>query len=127
MEVAAKDAAPPVLSTGDRHQSEALHHGGTYLQHQLLPAELNEHSMPPQQVYVSAGMHHADGMAGLESQFQSLEMHGPSDHDQLYDLEVDDAGEPIDNDDDECEEEPVKLFVGQVRICNIGERSTLAV
>jgi hypothetical protein len=125
MEAPVKDPAQPVVATGDRHQGEAMHHGGTYLPQQILPTEVSGQSMPPLQVYVNAGMHNANGMAGLESQFQSLGMNGPSDHDHLYDLEDDDAGEPIDNDEDECEEEPVKLFVGQVRIF-LGQQRVVA-
>lgn len=109
------DPSQPVNVTGDRRQGEDIHHGGTYLEQQILPTEVSGQNMPPLQVYVNAGMHNANGMAGLESQFHSLGMNEPSDHEHLYDLE-DDAGEPIDNDEDEFEEEPVKLFVGQVRI-----------
>jgi len=67
--------------------------------------------MPPQQVYVHSGMHPQNGMADLETQFHALDMNGPPEH--LYDLD-NDAGEPTDNDEEGSDEDPVKLFVGQV-------------
>ena len=44
-------------------------------------------------------------------EFQALGMNGQQE--SLYDIE-DGASEPTDNDDDEGEDDPVKLFVGQV-------------
>jgi len=67
--------------------------------------------MPPQQVYVHSGMHPQNGMADLETQFHALDMNGPPEH--LYDLD-NDAGEPTDNDEEGSDEDPVKLFVGQI-------------
>jgi hypothetical protein len=66
--------------------------------------------MPPQQVYVNTAMGHHHGMAALEQHFQSFGMNGVHDmghHD--HDCEDDD------NDGEDTEDDPVKLFVGQVR------------
>lgn len=64
--------------------------------------------MPPQQVYVNTSMGHHHGIPALEQQFQSLGMNEAQDvghHD----------GEGPDNDEEDTEDDPVKLFVGQVR------------
>ena len=80
-----------------------------YLQHEgqvhtLPPVPMNG-GMPPQQVYVNSVMVN-HGMSGLETQFHALGMN-----------EAQDASHH-DGDGDEAtglgEEEPVKLFVGQV-------------
>jgi hypothetical protein len=74
-------------------------------------------NMPPQQVYVNntaMGNHHHHAMMGLENQFHSLGMtEGMSvGHDgSHYDME----GGEHDGEEGGGEEDPVKLFVGQVR------------
>jgi len=74
-------------------------------------------NMPPQQVYVNAnGMGHP-GMTGLETQFQSLGFaqedggYDPNGHSQ----QNGDSATGDDNDGEDTEDDPVKLFVGQVR------------
>lgn len=87
---------------------------------QILPAAENTMNgsiqMPPQQVYVQSAMpapvHH--DMAGLESQFQSLGMNATTPEGPPQTGENGQAEEG-DNDEEESEENPVKLFVGQVR------------
>ena len=117
MEAPVKEAVQPAVANGDHETEEQLGNPpGTYIQQQNLALDVNGQMnpvMPPQQVYVNTGMHPSNGMDGLENQFQALGMNGPPEH--LYDME-DDAGEPTDNDEEESEEDPVKLFVGQVRI-----------
>ena len=80
------------------------------------------HVMPPQQVFVSAGMPGmppAAGIVALENQFQSL---GFKQEDSIGTDQLTNSGpnsesnniEEIEHEGDESEEEPVKLFVGQV-------------
>ena len=105
----------PAMTTGI-NQGETVQQGvqnRTYTQQQILPPDVNEQSsdVPLDQVYVNTGMHPSIGIGSLESQFQALGMNGQQE--SLYDIE-DGASEPTDNDDDEGEDDPVKLFVGQV-------------
>jgi hypothetical protein len=98
----------PALVVDEKKESPSA---DGYLQHespmhQVTPVPMNG-GMPPQQVYVNNAMaHHA--MGGLEAQFQSLGMN-----------EVQDDGHYHEGDEDGMEgneeDEPVKLFVGQVR------------
>jgi hypothetical protein len=78
---------------------------------------MNGSRMPPQQVYVNGGVvessHMGPVMAGLETQFQSLGFQ-PEAGGKPHAGESDTAEE--DNDETETEEDPVKLFVGQVRM-----------
>jgi hypothetical protein len=81
---------------------------------------MNGGRMPPQQVYVNGGSgvqesHHMMGpvMTGIETQFQSLGFQ-PEAGGKPHAGESDTAEE--DNDETETEEDPVKLFVGQVRM-----------
>jgi hypothetical protein len=71
-------------------------------------------TMPPQQVYVeSMG---PNKVAGLETQFQSLGIHG--DDVNTHDNRQDDDDDIEDDDEDEGgdgEDDPLKLFIGQVR------------
>jgi hypothetical protein len=83
-----------------------------YLQHEApmhpVPPVVMNGGMPPQQVYVNTAMMH-HGMVGLETQFQALGMNEGQDG-MLHDCEGDEGGE-----EGNGEDEPVKLFVGQVR------------
>jgi hypothetical protein len=72
--------------------------------HPVPPVVMNG-GMPPQQVYVNTAMVH-HGMVGLETQFHALGMNEGQD-DMLHDGE--------DGEEGNGEDEPVKLFVGQVR------------
>ena len=65
--------------------------------------------MPPQQVYVNTAMGH---LPALEQQFQSLGLNESPDVGQH-------TAEGPDNDEEDNEADPVKLFVGQVRIMTI--------
>lgn len=80
---------------------------------------MNGGRMPPQQVYVNGGVegHMGPVMAGLETQFQSLGFQ-PEAGGKPHAGESDTAEE--DNDETETEEDPVKLFVGQVRMEGAG-------
>jgi hypothetical protein len=77
--------------------------------------------MPPQQVYVngdieghsSSHMMMGPDMTGLETQFQSLGFQ-PEAGGKPHNAGESDTAEE-DNDETETEEDPVKLFVGQVR------------
>ena len=75
--------------------------------------------MPPQQVYVTAavaGMHPAD-ISGLEHQFQSLgfKQEDSSGTDQLTNSGPNSENNLDDHDGEDVEDDPLKLFVGQVR------------
>lgn len=92
-----------------------------------VPAQIHANmngSMPPQQVYVH-GMDpnqvYAPNVAGLETQFQSLEIQQPGDggmmNGQHQDHDHNPEGEENGDDNDEGEEgddDPLKLFIGQV-------------
>lgn len=78
-------------------------------------------AIPPQQVYVSASMpplHHAE-LNGIASQFQGM---GFKQEDSIGTDQLTNSGnnsennniEETENEGEEYEEEPVKLFVGQV-------------
>jgi hypothetical protein len=82
-------------------------------------------TMPPQQVYVSAAMPGIPpaGISGLENQFQSLgfkqedsigtdQLTNSGNNSETNNLE--DHLEETENEGEESEEEPVKLFIGQV-------------
>ena len=100
--------------------AEPYGHESGSLPHQM-HAPVNG-SMPPQQVYVSSvvpGMPPAS-ITGLENQFQSLgfKQEDSSGHatDQLTNSGPNsEANNLEENDAEEPEEDPVKLFVGQVR------------
>ena len=77
-----------------------------------VPAVAMNGGMPPQQVYVNTAMGH-HGMTGLETQFHALGMN------EGHDLEDGDIEDGMDNDDEDGEEDPVKLFVGQVRLSQV--------
>lgn len=81
---------------------QILHNGGTP-------------SMPPQQVYINNGMPPPD-MVGLENQLRTMSMGHPSEQprgpEEGLNDEYDDDG---DNDEETSDEDPLKLFVGQVR------------
>jgi hypothetical protein len=70
--------------------------------------------MPPQQVYVE------NNMNGLETQFQSLGMgdDGVKGHDDSQDPEDTELDE-VNDEVGEGEDDPLKLFVGQVRACQL--------
>jgi hypothetical protein len=108
---------PPKMSNGEGLKGEAE---GAFVESDVpqpvIPPEVmmtnGVNQMPPQQVYVNAeaGMH--GGITGLESQLMGLQMNPPG-----VNGEATQNGEE-DDDNDEPEEyeiEPVKLFVGQVR------------
>jgi hypothetical protein len=89
--------------------------------------------MPLQQVYVNSPaelgnhmsmLHHPGSMAGLESQFQSLGLRQEEGTTSSTDPSSDPNGD-VDEDDeddneegDEGEDDPIKLFVGQVSKCS---------
>ncbi|KAI2489546.1 RNA recognition motif containing protein [Fragilaria crotonensis] len=72
-------------------------------------------SMMPQQVYVTSGMPNHPEMVGIEEQFRSMGMVS-SDHHRNLDTEglEDEYDLEGDNDEETSDEEPLKLFVGQV-------------
>jgi hypothetical protein len=79
---------------------------------QVTPQMHMNGTLPPQQVYVeSMG---PNKIAGLETQFQTLGIHGEdgNTHDNRQD---DDDVEDEDDEGGEGEDDPLKLFVGQVR------------
>ena len=76
--------------------------------HTVPPVQMNG-GMPPQQVYVNTSMVHPHGMVGLETQFQTLGMNEVQDG-VHHGGEGDEHGQ-----EGHGEDEPVKLFVGQVR------------
>lgn len=90
------------------------------------------HAMPPQQVFVSAampGIPPAAGISGLENQFQSLgfKQEDSIGTDQLTNSGPNSESNNLDNleepehEGEESEDEPVKLFVGQVRSMQCSE------
>lgn len=86
---------------------------------QILPTDLNgASSLPPQQVFVNTplDMPPQNGMSGLETQFMAMGMNGNGEHHGEQNGDVDQSG--ADNNDDEqeahSEDDPVKLFVGQI-------------
>jgi len=66
--------------------------------------------MPPSQVYVNTAMGY-HGMTGLEAQFHSMGMSDAHDSSNNEDSEGNDAAGDGSNEDD-----PIKLFIGQVSI-----------
>lgn len=76
-------------------------------------------SMMPQQVYVTSGMPNHPEMVGIEEQFRSMGMVS-SDHHRNLDTEglEDEYDLEGDNDEETSDEEPLKLFVGQVRLAS---------
>jgi hypothetical protein len=118
-------SAPPAKQPPQQMNGEAMQYqpvdekkespsADGYIQHEApmhpVPPVVMNGGMPPQQVYVNNAMAHHH-MAGLETQFQSLGMSEVQDVSH-HDGEGDDTGE-----DGNDEDEPVKLFVGQVRKC----------
>lgn len=96
------------LAVADGEEIAFPHNGHDYKQIHSADAE-NGTSMPPQQVYVGSPAMPPE-MAGLENQFQSMGM----DHaDHGEDLE-DQEGSDEHADDGDNDEDPLKLFVGQV-------------
>ncbi len=100
---------------GPSHNHEA---GDTFLdgdvQQQIHPT-MNGGTMPPQQVYVHdiVDNTHQNGL-GLEAQFQSLGFSGDDvDLDDIEHLDEDDIS--VDDDGEDDGDDPLKLFVGQVR------------
>eukprot|EP00339_Tiarina_fusa_P022428 CAMPEP_0117031000 /NCGR_PEP_ID=MMETSP0472-20121206/22330_1 /TAXON_ID=693140 ORGANISM="Tiarina fusus, Strain LIS" /NCGR_SAMPLE_ID=MMETSP0472 /ASSEMBLY_ACC=CAM_ASM_000603 /LENGTH=357 /DNA_ID=CAMNT_0004739231 /DNA_START=141 /DNA_END=1210 /DNA_ORIENTATION=- len=115
-------SAPQVKQPPQQMKGEAMQHqpvdekkespsADGYIQHEApmhtAPTVVMASGMPPQQVYVTTAVAHHH-MAGLETQFQSLGMHEVQDVSH-HDGEGDGTGE-----DGNDEDEPVKLFVGQV-------------
>jgi hypothetical protein len=106
---------PPKISDGEGVKGEAE---GAFVesdeQQPVIPPEVLTNGvslMPPQQVYVNDESVMSSGITGLESQLMGLQMNPPG-----VNGEAPLNGE--DHDDDELEDdeiEPVKLFVGQVR------------
>jgi len=97
-----------------------------------VPPKMHTHmngSMPPQQVYVETNMGPPNGVAGLENQFQSLGIqsenggmvnghdnnHHPGNTATTADGENTELDEGDDIEGGEGEDDPLKLFVGQVR------------
>lgn len=85
-------------------------------------AQMYAHSngvMPPPQVYVSAGVPGVPptGMTGLESDFQALgfKQEDSSGTDQLTNSGPNSENNLEEMEGEDSEEDPVKLFVGQVR------------
>lgn len=113
---ATKSTAP--ISNGSHVVPQSLETDAKYQQQEnnnVLPPQPMNGTMPPQQVYVNAPIDtgpHQD-VGSLEAQFQSLGVNAPADG--QGEGVNDEAGEG-DNDGEENDEEPVKLFVGQVRL-----------
>jgi len=103
---------------GNSQSDDAADDSGGYAAHsqpvQEIPSQIHHQSMngamPPDQVYVSADVsseQYNPELAGLNTQFQSLGIQRGVDNSESTD--------PEDLDGEESEEDPVKLFVGQVR------------
>jgi hypothetical protein len=121
--VATVTSAPPVKQPPQQMNGEAMPpavdekkespSADGYIQHeppmQPVPPVAMNGGMPPQQVYVNTAMAHHD-MVGLESQFQSLGMH------EVQDVSHHDGEEDEEGAEGNTDEDPVKLFVGQVRV-----------
>jgi hypothetical protein len=101
------NAMPPAVDEKKESPSADGYINNNEVQMHPTPPVAVNGGMPPQQVYVNTAMVH-HGMAALESQFHSLGMNEvpPEGH---HDIEG--------NGRDDDEEQPVKLFVGQVRSC----------
>ena len=91
-------------------------------------AQMYAHSngaMPPHQVYVSAGVPGIPpaAMAGLESDFQALgfKQEDSSGTDQLTNSGPNSENNLEEMEGEDTEEDPVKLFVGQVRQSSLSE------
>jgi hypothetical protein len=102
--------------------SKEAEHGAVYANHgdelgqQDMPQNANV-SMLPQQVYVASGMPSHPEMAGIEEQFRSMAMVSTDQHRNLVTEGLDDEYDlEGDNDEETSDEEPLKLFVGQVRL-----------
>jgi len=87
----------------------------------LMHASVNG-STPPAQVYVSAAPfhhgHHHPGMMALEHHFGQFGLHEHPANDQLANSNHNDSSEnntSSANEGEESDDDPVKLFVGQVR------------
>ena len=115
------DAQGQVLSGVPPHATDPYAHESEVMPHHQMHDAMNG-AMPPQQVYVSSvvpGMPPAS-ITGLENQFQSLgfKQEDSSGHgtDQLTNSGPNSESNNLEETDGEdTDEEPVKLFVGQVR------------
>jgi hypothetical protein len=80
--------------------------------------------MPPQQVYVSSSGLSAD-VNSLEHQFHAMGMGHPNQETEGPDEGLDgDVGDDADNDEETSDEDPLKLFVGQVRLIVLSRLSS---
>jgi hypothetical protein len=116
--------APAPLVNGELGGSKEAENGAAYVNNghvhgQNLTTSSGGGSMLAQQVYVSSGVPTHPAMVELQDQFMAMGMgsadplRGPEDEvDDEYDLEGD-------NDEETSDEEPLKLFVGQVRLALI--------
>ena len=117
--------APAPLVNGELGGSKEAENGAVYVNNghvhgQSITTSSGGGSMLTQQVYVSSGVPTHSAMVELQDQFIAMGMgssdplRGPEDEvDDEYDLEGD-------NDEETSDEEPLKLFVGQVRLALIG-------
>jgi hypothetical protein len=121
-------AHPPDGLNGDLNEAsgEEAELGGNYgHENQLIPPQIhqpmNGELPPPRQVYVSEvvdGMAHP-GMASLDNQFQSLGLQQEQVIGAEHPVNTNENGDDLGSEDiegEENEEDPVKLFVGQVSI-----------
>jgi hypothetical protein len=94
-----KEVAPSFLPDKILHESTTALNSST---------NGNTNNMPPQQVYVNS-----DAIAGLEHQFMSLGMNSGGENGEVQESNTNTASS--DNDGEQnSDDEPVKLFVGQV-------------
>lgn len=107
------------------HEANGMHNEEVEEKHvSELPYESEIHpnmngNMPPQQVYVHPGMGHP-GMTGLESQFQALgfRQEEASSTEPSSTQTNPNADDEDDHEGDDGEDDPLKLFVGQVSAAN---------
>jgi len=119
--------APAPLVNGELGGAKETENGAAYVNNghihgQNVTASNSGGSMVAQQVYVSSGLPTHPGMVELQDQFMTMglgssdPLRDPQDEvDDEYDLEGD-------NDEETSDEEPLKLFVGQVRLALIRAR-----
>lgn len=122
------------IANGELVGSKEMENAANYSQNghvhgQILgpPAQNGAPSMPPQQVYLNPSHQHIPthhDMMGLENQLRAMGM-DPSDP---RGMEAQVTGEHVDegdNDEETNDEDPLKLFVGQVRLTTNGKANIL--
>jgi hypothetical protein len=99
-----KEVAPSFLPDKILHESTTALNSGSA----GTTSNGSNNNMPPQQVYVNS-----DAIAGLEHQFMSLGMNSGGENGEVH--QESNNTTSSDNDGEQnSEDEPVKLFVGQV-------------